>query len=174
MSLCSTGSQIPNPTGESQIAMPQAPSPSSAAGFWMSRNLSHRILTVQCLDPGPPPHWTQIPSPQPLDSDSFTLTLGPRSFCFDGWTPTFQALCPLPLTTGSWIPKSQPTGFWLLKPQMWAQQHSKRVLAGAAAGVQIPDSPHTQSCQHWIPRLDPYLPNAQTPSLDPKRPITAP
>lgn len=43
-------------------------SPSSATGFWISRSLSHRILTMQCLDPGAPATGSQIPSPQLLDS----------------------------------------------------------------------------------------------------------
>nr|XP_025844317.1 calcium-binding mitochondrial carrier protein SCaMC-3 isoform X2 [Vulpes vulpes] len=41
---------------------------SSATGFWISRSLSHRILTMQCLDPGAPATGSQLPSPQPLDS----------------------------------------------------------------------------------------------------------
>ncbi|XP_059015646.1 mitochondrial adenyl nucleotide antiporter SLC25A23 isoform X1 [Mustela lutreola] len=43
-------------------------SPSSATGFWISRSLSLRILTMQCLDPGAPATGSQIPSPQLLDS----------------------------------------------------------------------------------------------------------
>lgn len=94
-----------------------------------------------------PSHW--IP-------DSFTSTLSPRS-CFDCWTPTFQALGPLPPTTGSWIPKSQPTGFWLLKPQMW----------GPTAQQAGPGS-----CSCWSPDSRPQSPRPVLPgtgshALDP-------
>nr|XP_055198990.1 calcium-binding mitochondrial carrier protein SCaMC-3 isoform X2 [Nyctereutes procyonoides] len=55
--------RIPDPHASSSPG-----SLSSATGFWISRSLSHRILTMQCLDPGAPATGSQLPSPQPLDS----------------------------------------------------------------------------------------------------------
>ncbi|XP_033615415.1 calcium-binding mitochondrial carrier protein SCaMC-3 isoform X2 [Fukomys damarensis] len=126
--LYSTGSSIPTSLA-SRDRHTSLASPSSATGFWMSRNLSHRILSVQGLDPGAPTSEAQIPSPDPwipeflyLDpwvSGPSALTAGSMHFKhphhhLDHWLPNFQSTA-----RGFQVLDSTflPLGHWFLRPR---------------------------------------------------------
>jgi len=91
-------------------------SPSSTTGFWISRSLSHRIPTMQCLDPGAPSHWIPDPlTPTTGFLNSFTLTLSPGSLCFDYWIPYISTTTPS--TPNHRISDSQALTGWILAPK---------------------------------------------------------